>query len=94
MISYADTNELENIAKEISFLASDLATELNSLFNRLSSVPTDTKEWVGTQADFYFAKVETDKKQYIDIVDKIKEFSRELNSEIVDIREAIKTNNN
>ena len=94
-ISYVNTTEVENISKDLISLANEFASEINSLFNRLSEVPIVTGEWVGNQAQFYFNKISTDKNQYIDFANKIKEIGYKLNKDMNEIELCItKTNNN
>lgn len=94
MISYIDTNEVENIAKELSTLANDLEAEFNSLFDRFANVPTSTKEWTGTQAKYYFSKVAEEKPQYSQLVEQVRRISRELATEAADAQSSVSANNN
>ena len=92
-ISYVNTVELESISKEILSLANDLNTEFNNLFMRFSEVPTVSKEWVGKQANFYFRKVASEKKQYIDFTNKLKDIGYKLSTDLYEIQTCINKNN-
>ncbi|MBR2753879.1 hypothetical protein IKD82_01820 [Candidatus Saccharibacteria bacterium] len=93
MITYADTNEINNITKDLSPLINDLESEFNSLFKRLSNVPTITKEWVGNQATFYFSKTSEDKLVYSTLINELRSFVQELNSESINLDHQIQANN-
>ena len=93
MITYANTNEIDSIVKEVSLLISDLELEFNTLFKRFSNVPTVTKEWVGNQANFYFSKTNEDKTTYTAFVDQLRYLVQELNSEATNIDRQIRANN-
>ena len=93
MISRVNTAELEHISKDLLSAASDLETEFDALFTRFSNVPNVTKEWVGTQANFYFSRIAADKQQYTALVDKIRKIAQELNAETSNVQNCIKLNN-
>lgn len=93
-ISYVNTTEAENIAKDIISLATDFNTEINNLFLRFSEVPSVTKEWVGNQAIVYFNKIAQDKKQYNDFANNLKDIGYKLNKDLYDINMKIKNNIN
>lgn len=83
MISYIDTEKVETIATEVYRRAKGLDAYFDSLFRRLNNVPDVTKEWVGNQSKNYFTKIARDKKQYINLVNDLKEISRELENEAI-----------
>lgn len=91
-ISYINTIKVENISKEIMSLANDLETEINNLYRRFSEVPTITKEWVGNQSQIYFRKVGSEKIQYINFVNNIKDISHMLSLNVYEINNCIKKN--
>ena len=93
MITYADTEKMDDIAREILSATNDLENEVDSMFKRFSKVPNVTKEWVGNQANYYFAEIYSDKKQYDKLIEKLRKFSREINSSASNIRSIIKANN-
>lgn len=93
-ISYINTSDVENIANNIITLSSDLETEFNNLFRRLSNVPSITKEWVGNQSEYYFNTIINDKSKYIYFSKKINNIGKTLNDEVEKINLAISTNNN
>lgn len=93
MISYIDTNEVEEISKELLLATDELSTELDELFERLENVPDVTKEWVGYQAYYYFSCVASDREIYTRFVEKLREVGRELNTIATDSETYIKANN-
>lgn len=94
-ISYVNTTEVENISKDLISLANEFTSEINSLFNRFSEVPMITGEWVGNQSRFYFNRISSDKIQYIDFANKIREIGYKLNADMNEIEYCInRTNNN
>ena len=70
MINYADTAMMREIATSISHLVLEYNQEINNLYNRLSRVPYETKEWVGNSSEYYFKQVLLDKTNFIDLVVK------------------------
>lgn len=93
MITYINTDEVESVAKELSAATDELETEFNNLFKRFSNVPRGTKEWIGNQADYYFARVSEDKRHYTRVINELKSISRELTAEASSAKAYIKTNN-
>lgn len=91
-ISYIETSEVESISKEILSLTTELNSEINNLFTRFAEVPTITKEWVGTQSNYFFNKTETEKKQYIDFIDKLKDIGYKLSKDVIEIQTCINNN--
>ncbi len=91
-ISYINTYEVESIAKEIISLANDFNAEINNLFTRFSFVPGVTREWVGTQSQFYFRRIANDKKQYIDFANTLKNIGYKLSQDVYEVRTCIKKN--
>ena len=89
-ISYINTNEVDNIAKEINSLVDDLNNEINNLFTRFSEVPTITQGWVGEKSFFYFNKDAENKKQYIEFINKLRDISYKLNRDSYEIQTCIK----
>lgn len=92
-ISYINTEEVKNIAKDIVSLANDLDYEFNNLFKRFSDVPTVTKEWVGNQANYYFNHIEKDKKQYMDFSNEIRNIGKKIDEDVNQIQSSINMNN-
>lgn len=91
-ISYINTVEVENISKEIISLANDLNIEINHLFNRFLEVPSITKEWVGQKAQLYFRIVSSDKKQYIDFINNLKDIGYKLSTDVYEIQNCMNKN--
>lgn len=92
-ISYINTNEVQNIADEVVKLSTDLETEFNNLFRRLSNVPDVTKEWVGNQSEYYFSSISRDKDLFINFSNKIKNVGNELNKDVEKVNSSIIFNN-
>ncbi|GEM_PF-1549175 len=92
-ISYAETSEIESISDELLVLANDINLEFNSLFERLAEVPRGTQEWIGGQADIYFRIIATERAQYIDLTNVIRNISKELKIESTELDNAIDRNN-
>lgn len=93
-ITYINTNQVDSISKDIINLTNDLNKEFNDLFRRFSDVPTVTREWVGKQANIYFSKIASEKQQYIDFTNKIKDIGYKLSTDIYEIQTCINKNNN
>ena len=93
MISYIDTDKVENIANELSKAATDIENEFTTLYKRFSNVPTVTKEWVGNQANLYFSRIAGDKQQYLNLADSIRNLSKELRTEAASTKSNVKSTN-
>ena len=91
-ISYVDTTEVDSISKEILSLTNQLNSEINDLYTRFSEVTGTTEEWVGQKAEFYFSKVALDKKQYIDLIEQLRNIAYKLSSDMIDTQTCIKKN--
>ncbi len=91
-ISYINTAEVEDIAKEVISLANEFNTEINNLFNRFSEVPNISKEWVGSQSSFYFKRAANDKKIYNDFANKLKDIGYKLYTDIYEVQICMKKN--
>ena len=81
MISYADTDEMKNISKELRILSQDLEDAFGALFARLSKVPEETKEWVGKPAKYFFETITQDEAKYKALSDRLKQISAEIETE-------------
>lgn len=88
-ISYVNTIEVENIQKELILLANEFNDEINKLFLRFSEVPTITKEWVGNQAVYYFRKAASDKQQYNDFANKLKDIGYKLSMDMYEVKSCL-----
>ena len=93
-ISYMNTDEVENISKEIISLANEMDSEIINLFTRFSEVPSVTKEWVGSQSEVYFDKIALDKKQYIDFANTLKDIGYKLSSDAYELKVCMNKNIN
>lgn len=93
MITRIDTDEVERISRDLTAAINDLEAEVNTLYTRFSNVPDVTKEWIGGQADFYFSRVALDRRQYLILIDRLRNIAQELNTEASSARTYIKANN-
>ena len=91
-ISYVNTQELDNVGSELVSLAQELEKKFTSLYNRLSSVPNVTKEWVGDKAVFYFNRVKEDKQSYMNFAQKIKDVGFMIKNNAAQIQNTINNN--
>lgn len=92
MISYADTGEMQQIAKELKSLSDDLDLEIKSMYERFSNVPEHTREWVGGQSKYYFRCAARDKKQYLDLSRGIRRLGVEILGEVQDLDDIVMRN--
>ncbi len=88
-ITYVNTTELDDIAEKLSSLSNDYLNEINNLFNRLSEVPSETKEWTGTQSKKYLNIILRDKKEYLEVGNKMKYIADELKRNSIDINNCV-----
>ena len=91
-ITYINTDELEDISRNIISLADEINDEFNSLFDRLINVPTGTQEWVGRQSSYYFKTIYGDKRKYSIFVNKIKELGTRIGNDARTMNSYIKNN--
>lgn len=95
MISYSNTEEMAEIARDLKNLSDDLDSEINNLFSRFSDVPRVTKEWIGDKAEFYFKIIAQDKKHYLNISKAIRRIGVEILGEADELENiAVKYRNN
>ena len=94
MITYINTDEMNDIARELSSMTNDLESEFNTIFKRFSNVPNVTKEWIGNNADYYFSTTNEDKSSYDNLIKQLRSFSQELTSEASNVERQIRANNN
>lgn len=92
MITYADTEKIKEIAKDIDILANEYLAEINSMFKRFSDVPRGTKEWVGQSADYYYKKISYDKIDFVKFGENIKTYSKKLLTDADSIKSTVKNN--
>lgn len=93
-ITYANTDEIETIANELMSLSNEYSTEINNLFKRMASVPTDTKEWTGTQSKKYCSIISKDKSQFLEVANQLKYISNKIRTDALDINSCINDCNN
>ena len=72
----ANTDEMRRIASELNTLANNYIEAINKLYQRISEMPTVTKEWTGNQAERYASIVSNDKSSMTEVGNKIKQFAR------------------
>lgn len=92
MITYADTEKIKEIAKDIDTLANEYLTEINNMFKRFANVPRGTKEWVGQSADYYYEKISYDKIDFVTFGENIKTYSKKLANDAESISTTVKNN--
>lgn len=92
-ITYVNTEEVNDIARDIMDLSQELNDEINNLFSRFADVPMVTQEWIGNQANYYFNRISSDKKQYTEFIGKIRNIGNELNKNVYEIDSCIRKNN-
>ncbi len=88
-ISYINTDEVENIANNISSQVNLYNKKIDDLFRRFSEVPTITREWVGTQSDKYFNIVEGQKKDFVKFGKDLQALVDRLNLDVADVRATV-----
>ena len=88
-LTYFNSTEVEDIARDISDLSNQFEDEINSLFKRFSEVPTVTQEWIGNKATFYFNYIALGKKQYIDFAESLRQISYNLNDTVNEVNNSI-----
>lgn len=93
-ITYINTTELEEIAKQLIEYAGDFESEINSLFTRFSDVPYITKEWVGNKSEFYFNRIGNDKQKYITFANNLRQIGYEINKVVSDTQNCMARNDN
>ena len=88
-ISYINTDEVENIANNISTQVNLYNKKIDSLFKRFSEVPTITGEWIGTQSNKYFNAIEGQKKDIVKFGKDLQALVDRLNSDVADVRATV-----
>lgn len=91
-ISYINTTELEEIARQLIEYAGDFESEINSLFTRLGDVPNVTKEWVGNKSESYFNRIGDDKQKYITFANNLRKIGYEINKVVSDTQNCMSRN--
>lgn len=93
-ISYANTTEIEDIAKDINKIVSEINSEFDDLFNRLADVPYGTREWVGNKATYYFNKISSDRTIYKNFTNNLNEIGMHLLKSVGEMQGCITKNTN
>ena len=91
-VTYINTDEMEDISKNIIEYAGELNDIFNSLFDRFINVPTGTQEWVGKQSLYYFRKAYGEKRQYTIFANKIMELGNRIGNDARTMKSYIKSN--
>lgn len=91
-ITYADTNEMKDIAQTVSNLCLEYNQEITNLFTKLINVPYETKEWIGESAEYYFKQVLLDKTDFINFGNALNEYSKKILEDALKIEETIAKN--
>lgn len=77
-ITYVKTENIVDIKNEVDKLTEDYKEEYINLFKRLSLVTTNTQEWIGNQADFYFNNIMKDKNDFENVYNELKRLVEKL----------------
>lgn len=93
-ITYANTVELESIANELISLSDEYNSEIDKLFKRIAAVPTETKEWTGTQSKKYCSIVSRDKEQFLEVGKQLKYIGNKIKKDALEINSCISNCNN
>lgn len=80
-ITYVNTTEIESIASDLISLSNEYIDEINKLFVRLSEVPSETKEWTGTQANKYYNVISSDKQSFLEVGNKMRYIGNKIKSD-------------
>lgn len=91
-IEYIDTQSVEEVATQISSLNNEYIALINKLFDRLSDVPDNTREWVGNQSENYLKLILLEKEDFFIISDDIKKYATFLKDFATDCEETINNN--
>ena len=82
-VTYMDTVKVDEIRKDLLDLANQYNDKIIQLFNKLASVPTETKEWIGNQANKYFETIiNNDKKEFLNYGYNLKNIANKLGNDI------------
>lgn len=93
MISRINTEELREIAATYNLAVRDFECEIRDLFKRMENVPRGTKEWIGTQADFYFSQVALDIPKFKSFIEDLRQFGNLLEETAAKADATINANN-
>ena len=92
-ITYVNTIEVEEIAKELISISNEYVTEINNLFSRLAEVPHETKEWTGTQSKKFHNIVSRDKKSFLEVGKQLKYIGEKISNDASEISGAVSATN-
>lgn len=92
-ITYVNTMELESIASELVSLSNEYTEEINKLFARLTAVPTETKEWTGTQAKKYCSIISRDKNALLEVGKQLKYIGEKIKNDASEVTGCINSCN-
>lgn len=87
MISYANTDEMKEIATDMRNLTNQLRETFDALYKRLTAVPTETQEWFGGKSEYYFDIISSDIIEQRTICDKLNQLSDELDDEATTLQQ-------
>jgi len=74
-----DTTKMRESGQDIMKIALELESELNNLFNRISNMPTLTREWTGEAAELFARCSQAEKVQYMQLKDTLYSYGNYLN---------------
>lgn len=67
-----DTNKMRECGREIIELSKSAEEIIDEIYELLANMPTKTAEWVGPSANTFANIVNSKKKQYIKLTDKLR----------------------
>ena len=85
MITYMDTLRVEEIKNELSNLSNEYNEIITELFQKLTQVPFDTKEWVGNRANYYFSTILPDKSKFLEYGNNLRNIVNKLEQDYSEV---------
>lgn len=91
-ITYINTNEVESIANDLINLSNEYIDEINKLFVRLSEVPSETKEWTGTQSNKYCSVISRDKQSFLEVGNRLRYIGNKIKNDSMEVTNCVNKN--
>lgn len=73
-----DTVKMRDCGKDIISLTGELNITIEAMFNRLSNMPINTKEWVGNSSLEFVRIANLDKIQYLELKKALYQYGKYL----------------
>lgn len=73
-----DTKKLNESGQDIIRLTREMNEEINSLFSRISSMNTITREWIGSASAEFIKRSNIEKIQYIKLINSLNKYGQFL----------------